>query len=599
MKTYLNFITFKAKTCTLSVCFLLFYTSCLDKEYKKIDYQESLNQLEKLYKHNITKAYIFLDSISLKNNHDLNKSYYINSREYFKRSEPILSFLEKENFKSLNAPNIIKVHEEDPTDIKINQPIGYQVIEENLFSESMDTMALKRAINITSARLKLIENNSKTILKEYHLLWLIRDALIRITTTGLSNFDSPVLGQSLTESGYALSTLKDILAIYESKFSNKSLYNKWQDELDSSIISLKTDFDTFDRYEYIKTHAHKQLELWNETVKNWQVEFPFEIALSNDFNSLFSENMFNKLHFSDYKSDTTKLEQKIILGKKLFKDVNLSKERNMSCATCHIKEKGFTDGKITFDNRQKRNTPTLSYAAYQQLYFMDARSGSLEGQIVGVVNNHDEFNMSMDSIIERVRKNTKYSFLLDSLYNNERDDFNLRHAIASYVRTLNPFNSKFDNNINGKENTLTKKEKRGFNLFMGKAACATCHFPPLFNGTIPPNFNDTELEIIGVPKTKENKNLDDDYGRYHLFNVEERKGSFKTPTVRNIAITNPYMHNGVYNTLEEVMDFYNEGGGAGLGFDLPHQTLPFDNLNLSESEIESIIAFMKTLTDNY
>ncbi len=578
--------------------FCFFCTSCLNKKHKRSDFPENISQLEILYKHNLTKARHYLDSISLKNNQDLNKLYYINSRAYFKRSEPILSFFEKENFKSLNAPNIIKVHEEDPTDIKINQPIGYQVIEENLFSESIDTLTLTRAINITSARLKLIENNSKIKLEDYHLLWLIRDALIRITTTGLSNFDSPVLGQSLKESGYVLNTLKDILTIYESKFSNKSLYKKWQNELDRSIISLDADFDTFDRYDYIKTHTHKQLELWNQTVKNWQVEFPFEIALSNNFNSLFSENMFNSLHFSDYKSDTNKLDQKIILGKMLFKDANLSKDRNMSCATCHVKEKGFTDGRVTFDNRQIRNTPTLSYAAYQQLYFMDARSGSLEGQIVGVVNNHNEFNMSMDSIINRVRKNTAYAFLLDSLYNNKRDDFNLRHAIASYVRTLNPFNSKFDNNVNDKENTLTKKEKQGFNLFMGKAACATCHFPPLFNGTIPPNFNDTELEVIGVPETKENKNLDDDLGRYHLFNVEERKGSFKTPTIRNITITAPYMHNGVYNTLEEVMTFYNEGGGAGLGFDLPHQTLPFDNLNLSENEIESIIAFMKTLTDN-
>ena len=133
---------------------------------------------------------------------------------------------------------------------------------------------------------------------------------------------------------------------------------------------------------------------------------------------------------------------------------------------------------------------------------------------------------------------------------------------------------------------------------MGKALCATCHFMPLTNGTVPPFYNDTEKEVIGVPKNADNKENDTDLGFYFKYKEDLHKGMFKTPTLRNIDITGPYMHNGVYQTLEEVLNFYNLGGGGGLGFDLEHQTLPFDNLDLTEPEQQAIIAYMKTLTDN-
>mgnify|MGYP000565803691 FL=1 len=131
---------------------------------------------------------------------------------------------------------------------------------------------------------------------------------------------------------------------------------------------------------------------------------------------------------------------------------------------------------------------------------------------------------------------------------------------------------------------------------MGKALCSTCHFAPVFNGTVPPNYLDTEMEAIGTPNLAQN-GLSEDLGRYYSFKTEERKHFFKTPTIRNIAKTSPYMHNGVFKTLEEVVDFYNKGGGVGLGFDLPNQTLPFDNLELTDQEIKDIVSFMETLTD--
>ncbi|WP_203257897.1 cytochrome-c peroxidase [Hyunsoonleella ulvae] len=597
MSTYLN-VTFRAKTYAISVCLLLLYTSCKQKENLRKEKLSNTEKLEKLYRSHLKMAYQYLDSIHVENTNKINEVYYLKSRYNFKKSEPILAYFEKENYKSLNAPNLLRVHEEDPTDIKINQPIGYQVIEENLFVDVIDTLVIERAIRVTRDRLKLIEHNTTLKFKDYHILWLIRDAIVRTATTGLSNFDSPVFGESLKESSLALSTLDEVLNIYKNNFNNQSILKQWSSEIQKAIKTLvDTDFENFNRYQFIKTHTNKQLELLNTTQKDWNIDFPFELAIKNNTTSLFSKNSFNLDFFSDYKSDTTHLKTKIELGKVLFNDKRFSINNDMSCATCHIKEKAFTDGRITFNKNLNRNTPTLTYSGLQKSFFMDNRSGSLEGQIVGVVTNHDEFNTDLNHIVKVVKNDKKYSKAFDSLYKRGATDINIRHSIASYVKSLNAFDSKFDKNINGEVNSLTNKEIKGFNLFMGKAACATCHFPPLFNGTIPPNFNETELEVIGVPKTKKNKILDDDLGRYYLFKTDSRKGAFKTPTIRNINLTSPYMHNGIYNNLEQVMDFYNKGGGKGLGFDIPYQTLPFDSLDLTEDEQQAIIAFMMTLTD--
>ena len=130
---------------------------------------------------------------------------------------------------------------------------------------------------------------------------------------------------------------------------------------------------------------------------------------------------------------------------------------------------------------------------------------------------------------------------------------------------------------------------------MGRAKCATCHYMPLFNGTFPPRFNKIESEVIAVPEKAGSNKIDPDLGRYEIIKVESLRHAFKTPTVRNATLTAPYMHNGVFKTLEEVIEFYNKGGGAGLGLKIDNQTLPSDSLNLSKTEQEEIIAFIKSL----
>lgn len=584
------------------VCLFSIFQNCKqsNSDYAEVMIKDEspVKFLEKDYIANLNNCINNLNALQNANDFEYAQKFYRNARQSFKALEPILAFVDKHNYMSLNAPNILKIEEEDATDIKIKSPFGFQVIEETLYEKPLNLDALSAVTKKTKERLTLIENNTQLILKDYHIIWLIRDHIARVALTGITGFDSPVLEASLSEASISYSTVKELLNLYASNFNNQELLNEWFTEIDKTKDELKSDFNTFNRYDFIKNRTHYQLELLNKTAQDWNIEFPFELAFNNEMTSLFSENTFNLDFFSDdVEIDSIKAEKEK-LGKLLFNDNRLSRNKRMNCATCHQQDLAFTDGLKHFPN-QKRNTPTLTYSALQQSYFYDGRTGNLEGQIVDVVNNKDEFHSNLSNLTEFVKSNTFYSNSFNKLYTNGVDDINIRNAIATYLRSLNKFNSKFDKNINNLESTLTSSEVNGFNLFMGKAKCATCHFAPVFNGTVPPNFTETEFELLGVPKSnKLPAMVDTDLGRFDVFKTPERKHFFKTPTVRNISKTAPYMHNGVYYDLEEVMDFYNNGGGSGLGLEFEYQTLPSDSLKLKNSEIKDIIAFMNSLEDN-
>ncbi|MEF3077614.1 cytochrome-c peroxidase [Winogradskyella poriferorum] len=594
-------ITILKKAYILMVClFALNYSCKNDKDYTAVIQNEKVTPLDFLaesYKSNLNQCIDALEALENATSFETALSYYREARNHFKSIEPILSFIDKNNYMSLNAPNILKIEEEDATDIKIKKPFGFQVIEEILHEKPLDLASVSNITEKTKNRLKLIEQNTHIKLKDYHVIWLIRDQIARTALTGITGFDSPVLEASLTEAQLGYETIKNILNTYAENFSDQTLLKKWNTEIKVSIKALQGDFNSFDRYHFIKNHTHKQLALLNETVKDWNLEFPFELAFNNTMTSLFSDDTFNIDFFADYVEIDSLKQTKQQLGKTLFNDKKLSANNTMSCATCHKQELAFTDGLKIFP-KQKRNTPTLTYAALQQSFFYDGRTGNLEGQIVDVVNNVNEFHSDLSNLQAVIKTDSTYFKSFNQLYPNGVTDANIRNAIAIYVRSLNKFNSKFDNNINNIEQTITQSEINGFNLFMGKAKCATCHFAPVFNGTVPPNFTETEFELLGVPKSTSLPAIaDTDLGRYHIFKTEERKHFFKTPTVRNISKTAPYMHNGAYADLETLMDFYNNGGGIGLGLEFEYQTLPPDSLHLQPNEIKDIIAFMNSLED--
>lgn len=579
---------------------LAFFAFSCKKEssYKALS---PLETLEKSFKEDINKAALALEALNEASALEEKKEKYLEARMYFKSIEPILAFVDSENFGYLNQPNILKVEEEDFTDIKIKEPTGFQVIEELLFDEVVDTLALKQNVTTTAIRLKFShKNQTLQYLKKHHILWILRDAINRVALTGITGFDSPVLENSLEESKTVYISLQKILSIYENEFKNKALFTSWMQQIENSIAFLgSANFENFDRFIFIKDYTHKTLSLWQQTVTDWSVVFPFKQAINYEASTLFSNQTFNINYFTDQKGNPVE-EDKVALGKLLFEDTSLSKEKTISCATCHKKELYFTDG-VAKSPGTTRNSPTLFYAALQKGFFHDRRAGSLEGQIIDVVNNPNEFHLSLNDLEKRVIEKKEYQEAFKKVYAKDIDNHVIRNAIASYIMSLTPFNSKFDLNMQEKEKTLTEKEINGFNLFMGKAKCATCHFAPLFNGLVPTAFKESEIELIGVPKTKDtiNAEVDNDLGRYGVYQTEQRKFFFKTPTVRNIEKTAPYMHNGVYTTLEEIIDFYNKGGASGLGISLEYQTLPPDKLNLSTKEKEDLVLFLKTLTDKY
>ena len=562
------------------------------------DTTAAFRELEDLYRSDLTASIDALNRLKNSQSGAEMRTHLQQARKYFKYAEPVMAFADPENYRFLNQPNILKVEEEDFTDVKVKEPSGFQVLEELVYADSLHKEEVQRHAELTGNRLRFIrKNTSLRSYQAYHFLWMLRNEITRVALMGITGFDSPVLENSLEESTFAYRRLKKYVSLFRRHFNDQELYRAWHQQLDSTLLALSGDFAGFDRYAFIQNHTHAQLALWVATKEDWHVAFPFTLALDHEASSLFSPSTFNQAYFEDVQAGGGSAE-KVLLGKKLFHDPSLSGSGQISCASCHQARLAFTDGKKIADG-QLRNSPTLSYAGLQRGFFYDKRSGSLEGQIVAVVTNETEFHSNLEAMTEKVRQQSGYEKEFVRLYAQGVTDVAIRNAIASYIRSLAPFDSKFDRNINKQEQSLTSSEIRGFNLFMGKAKCATCHFAPVFNGTVPPEFAETELELLGVPLANDtiHATIDPDPGRFSLYGTESRKHFFKTPTLRNSALTAPYMHNGVYASLEEVLDFYNRGGGAGIGIQLEHQTLPPDALSLKQEEIRDIIAFLGTLTD--
>lgn len=584
----------------VSLFYALILTACSTKNQEKAE--PFFRPAEHLFYQNLDSSIYYAERLADSTLFDNALVNFQRSRDYFKKVEMVLSFTDSENYKTLIASNLLKVEEEDATDIKIKKPQGYQVLEETLDDPNTSFQDIKYYSEFLVSRLKLVRKTQYfDKYQPYHLLWMIRSEVIRVAFTGITGFDSPVLLNSLDDAILVYQSIGTHLNLYESQFDNKGLLEEWNQEIEITITSLsENDFNEFDRYSFLKERMKSQLDLWNQTTRDWKALFPFELAVANDANDLFSKEAFNLKYFSS-RFAPPHTESIISLGRNLFNDPSLSGNGQMSCSSCHQKDLAFTDGLLkslsSTGEPLKRNAPSMTYAGFQKGFFFDKRSGSLEGQVLDVVINETEFHSSLAELVKSVEQNPRYQLGFDSLFEDGITRDNIQGALANYIRDLAPFSSKFDQNIRGEISSMTEQEIIGFNLFMGQAACATCHFPPFFNGTVPPDFKESEIENLGVPQTSANSKLDPDLGRYDVFKTEERKHFFKTPSIRNATLTAPYMHNGVYDSLEQVMEFYNAGGGTGLGLDVPLQTLPSDSLNLSKEQIDAIIAFMKTLTD--
>jgi cytochrome c peroxidase len=538
-------------------------------------------------------------------------------RTEFKHIEFLLAFLDEENTRDfLNGAPLPTVNRV-VTGTEVLPPAGMQIIEEYLYSE--DAPALKAEIITLTGNL---QKNFKAIFStQYNLtftdrqvLEALRAGIFRITTMGLVGFDTPGSGSAIQESAVSLESISKVAALYFPYCKRPALTDSIRLHFSGAIKMMQKHpaFDDFDRMGCIRQFLEPlyaqllslHLDLGIETVYQvTSVAQPLEYLSPN----MFSSETFNDHYYAGIGAQVEK-PAAIALGKALFFDPLLSSNNQRACASCHQPEKAFVDGlpkslALDYEGNVGRNAPTLINSVLADKYFYDLRSDRLESQAEHVIFNTKEFNTTYYDILDKINQSPEYQHLFKEAFGVKPGIAEIARALASYIRSLKSFDSPVDRYLRGEQVRLTPAIQRGFNLFMGKALCATCHFAPTFSGLVPTSFTENESEVIGTPLDPNAKTLqlDPDVGRYDNHRPRDRAEhllhSFKTPTLRNIALTAPYMHNGAYQTLEEVVDFYNKGGGAGLGLEVPNQTLPFDNLKLSAQEVKDLLRFMEALTD--
>ncbi len=552
---------------------------------------------------------------------------FFEARSAYKSIEFLAEVYNPFTAKKLNQPALDEV-ELDAPDVII-PPEGFQVIEELVFPYTIENKEeLIEQIGITLANITHLKHSSEsTGFTDSHLFDAMRLEVFRLMTLGISGFDSPIAKNSLPEAMTVLATLKKYIALYEkpAQLSNFQLaantsknieeYAKLWHKIDQAEKYIKkfNDFDSFNRAYFITKFANPIAEM----LLNYQIKLgikPFEEHrfLKTTAKTLFEEDAFDESYFAPtYSRQYAKNQHIIDLGKTLFYDPILSGNNQRSCASCHQLDKAFTDGlpkSKSFDGKGfiSRNAPTLLNAGLQASLFYEGRVAYMEDQIADVLSAEDEMHSSVKEVVNKLNQDKNYRLLFQETFamqekntQSQITEEQFKIALATYLRSLKSLNSRFDKYMRGDKTQLTTQEINGFNLFMGKAKCGTCHFMPLFNGTVPPVFDKAETEVIGVPAKPDTANaqIDPDKGKFNITKIPLHTFAFKTTTVRNIELTAPYMHNGVYQTLDEVIDFYVRGGGAGIGIELENQTLPFDNLNLTKQERADLVAFMKSLTD--
>ena len=280
--------------------------------------------------------------------------------------------------------------------------------------------------------------------------------------------------------------------------------------------------------------------------------------------------------------DNPMTADKIALGRRLFFDPLLSADSTISCGSCHLPERAFTDSlSISFGVKGrvgKRNSPTLFNLAYYPYFFAEGGNPRLETQILGPLESHEEMDFNMRDLMVRLQNHPEYPELFARVFpDHSIEPFTISRAIAAFERTLLSGNSAFDRYYYwGDENALSEQQKRGWDIF--KASCTGCH-----TGFMLTHF---KFENIGLYESY------NDIGRMRITRDTADEGKIKTPTLRNIALTAPYMHDGSMKSLREIIDHYNKGGK-----NHPNKSPLIQPLNLSDEDKDALEAFLHALTD--
>lgn len=284
-------------------------------------------------------------------------------------------------------------------------------------------------------------------------------------------------------------------------------------------------------------------------------------------------------------ADRPLTKKRIALGKRLFEDPILSRNNNISCASCHLTPKAFTDGLPvsvgTEGRRTLRNSPTLFNVAWQPYLFMDGGNPTLESQAIGPIEEHSEMDIPFTQAMARVANHPDYPVLFKEAFADDVNPFTLTTALGTYQRALVSYNSRFDQFFYfGDSSALSLSEQNGLALFVSQnLSCQSCHSLPLTT-----NFN---FENNGLKADFSN-----DEGRARVTLNPADIGKFKVATLRNVELTAPFMHDGSLETLEQVIEHYASGGK-----NHPLQSELINGFTISESEKQDLVNFLKALTD--
>jgi cytochrome c peroxidase len=532
---------------------------------------------------------------------------FLAGRKHYKKIEWAAEYFAYSTARFINgAPRL----EAELTGRMIIRPSGLQVMEEYLFPipDTAARMFLLQQTTIILDKLQLLKAYFSNIpVASWQVLDAAKLEVFRIETLGITGFDCPLSRNSMEESAISLQALEKVLMYYVSPSNSlqQLLYKS------NAFLLANKDFNDFDRAIFIRHYANP-LSTAIEVLRR-KLNFTgyrYNRLLRQDAFTLFDSNAFIADAYSPFINQENKAA-KIKLGEALFTETAFSGNSKVTCASCHHPENAFAENIVKHANISgsgiiDRKTPSLINAALQPQQFYDQRVETLEEQVADVMHNPKEMDGDLNTALKKIIASGKYEILFANAFPGKTrfDSASVIEALAAYTRSLVKLNSRFDAFMSGNDTALSAEEVHGFNLFMGKAQCATCHYMPLFSGVFPPKFITQDAEVLGVPAEMKSKNIDPDRGLfttllqfnyYDSIQLLEFDHAFKTVTVRNAARTAPYMHNGVHSTLEEVMDFYNNGGGAGEGVRVSNQSLSSDKLNLTPPEIKAVIAFIKSL----
>lgn len=530
-----------------------------------------------------------------------------------------LRYFEPIAYKKINGP--LPVEWENEVFEKFEKPYkregaGLSLAELYLEEQNFHKDSLARLIQLSIDALPTFQADS--IVRQLdtfdHFFLCNRLYLLNLAALYTTGFECPGTERVIPELRSMVASTRDIYLHYNEQFTDKPLtkaYFDLYDKMISFVNQQPADINTFDHFTFIKDYVNPLFAINQQLIRQYGVrsESFNDYTLNNNCNSVFDKSLYTPQNTKGIYSlvkDEAVLSEIRETGRLLFYDPILSGNNSRSCVSCHKPKQYFTDTSfatsLQFDGKQRlaRNTPSLVNVIYNHLIMLDGKHTSLQDQGKGVMTNHDEMSGSTEQIVEKVLSCKEYKNVLKKFlkYTPEEKEITFDHivsAITLYYGGFSSFYSPFDEAMNNSK-PLSTDAIKGFNLFMGKAQCGTCHYVPQFNG-VPPPYIGSEFEVIGVPGDKTFTKLSEDKGRYDVNPASETMHAFRTGTVRNAQYTKPYMHNGIFTTLDEVIDFYNAGGGAGKKLTIDNQTLSADSLKLTASEKNDLIAFINSLSE--